>query len=87
MNKAVQRHETDSENDIRFHSGIRREVDRERGVRLWLDGGWAIDAPLGGQTRPLHDHDPAVESADRDLYEGAVLMGGTHQKCTGSVPA
>jgi len=31
------------------------------GVRIWLDGGWAVDACLGAQTRPHADLDIVVE--------------------------
>lgn len=31
------------------------------GARLWLDGGWGVDALLGGQTREHGDLDVAVE--------------------------
>lgn len=31
-------------------------------VDLWLDGGWAVDAWLGGQTRPHRDVDIVIES-------------------------
>ncbi len=43
------------------------------GVELWLDGGWAVDALLGEQTRPHDDVDIVVEQKDvpglRDLVE------------------
>lgn len=32
----------------------------ERGVQLWIDGGWGIDALLGEQTRPHKDLDALV---------------------------
>lgn len=35
-----------------------------RGVRLWLDGGWAVDAWLGGQPRRHSDLDIVVEQKD-----------------------
>jgi lincosamide nucleotidyltransferase A/C/D/E len=31
------------------------------GVRIWLDGGWGVDALLGRQTRPHDDLDIVVE--------------------------
>ena len=34
------------------------------GVELWLDGGWAVDAWLGRQTRPHADVDIVIESKD-----------------------
>ncbi|MEP6976417.1 MAG: hypothetical protein ABI948_00030 [Thermoleophilia bacterium] len=33
------------------------------GVRVWLMGGWGVDALLGRQTRPHHDVDLLVEVA------------------------
>lgn len=47
-----------------------------RGVRLWVDGGWGVDALLGQQTRSHADLDLAVELADRDLYERAMADAG-----------
>ena len=35
------------------------------GIRVWLDGGWAVDACLGSQTRPHEDLD--IEIEERDL--------------------
>ncbi len=34
------------------------------GVGIWLDGGWAVDAWLGGQTRAHRDIDIVIESKD-----------------------
>lgn len=31
------------------------------GIKIWIDGGWAVDALLGQQTRPHEDLDVAVE--------------------------
>lgn len=36
----------------------------ERGVQLWIDGGWGIDALLGEQTRPHKDFDALVHFDD-----------------------
>jgi len=49
---------------------------QERGVRLWIDGGWGVDALLGEQTRDHTDLDLAVEMDDRDSYEAAVAKAG-----------
>lgn len=32
----------------------------ERGICIWIDGGWGVDALLGGQTRPHKDLDIAI---------------------------
>ena len=34
------------------------------GIRIWIDGGWAVDALLGRQTRPHQDLDIAIERND-----------------------
>ena len=53
-----------------------------RGIRVWLDGGWAIDALLREQTRPHDDLDLVSrfeDSAQIDDVLGAcgyVLVGG-----------
>jgi lincosamide nucleotidyltransferase A/C/D/E len=36
-------------------------VMEARGVRVWLDGGWAVDACLGAQTRRHGDLDIVIE--------------------------
>ncbi len=36
----------------------------ERGVIIWLDGGWAVDALLNEQTRPHSDLDITIQKAD-----------------------
>ena len=33
------------------------------GIEIWLDGGWAVDAWLGRQTRPHADIDIVIESS------------------------
>lgn len=33
-------------------------------IGIWLDGGWAVDAWLGGQTRPHADIDIVIEARD-----------------------
>jgi lincosamide nucleotidyltransferase A/C/D/E len=35
-----------------------------RGIRVWLDGGWAVDACLGAQTRRHSDLDIVLEKRD-----------------------
>jgi lincosamide nucleotidyltransferase A/C/D/E len=51
------------------------------GVELWLDGGWAVDAWLGRQTRPHADVDIVIES--RDL---ATLVGALRERGYDDVP-
>lgn len=38
-------------------------IERQ-GIAVWLDGGWAMDALLGEQTRPHSDLDLVVEAQD-----------------------
>jgi lincosamide nucleotidyltransferase A/C/D/E len=40
------------------------------GMKIWIDGGWAVDALLKKQTRPHEDLDVAVEDKDlKKLHE------------------
>jgi lincosamide nucleotidyltransferase A/C/D/E len=39
----------------------------EHHVRIWIDGGWAVDACLGHQTRTHADLDVVIEERDLDL--------------------
>jgi len=43
------------------------------GIRIWVDGGWCVDALLGEQTRPHGDLDIAIQKEDvgpaRELLE------------------
>jgi lincosamide nucleotidyltransferase A/C/D/E len=39
-----------------------------QGVRLWLMGGWGVDALVGRQTRPHHDVDVLVEVATLERF-------------------
>lgn len=34
------------------------------GIKIWIDGGWAVDALLGKQTRPHADLDIAIQHGD-----------------------
>jgi len=44
-----------------------------QGIKIWIDGGWAVDALLGQQTRPHKDLDIAIQWKDvpklRELLE------------------
>lgn len=33
-------------------------------IDIWLDGGWAVDALLGEQTRPHGDQDIVIQERD-----------------------
>lgn len=39
------------------------------GILVWLDGGWAVDALLGEQTRPHQDLDLAVQHKDMEALK------------------
>lgn len=46
------------------------------GVRIWLDGGWAVDALVGEQTRPHEDLDLLVSSSDVAVLRHALAGVG-----------
>jgi len=39
------------------------ELD-QMGIQIWIDGGWAVDALLGEQTRPHSDMDIVIQQQD-----------------------
>jgi lincosamide nucleotidyltransferase A/C/D/E len=39
-----------------------------RGIQVWLNGGWGVDALLGRQTRDHDDLDITIPSADRHSF-------------------
>jgi lincosamide nucleotidyltransferase A/C/D/E len=43
-----------------------------RGIRIWLDGGWAVDACLGSQTRSHADLDIVIEARHLDRAVSAL---------------
>lgn len=47
---------------------------REAGCRVWVGGGWGVDALVGRQTRAHRDLDVAVDAADEERAIG-VLQG------------
>ncbi len=42
---------------------------QEKGILIWIDGGWAVDALLEEQTRPHQDLDIAVQAKDLEPLE------------------
>jgi lincosamide nucleotidyltransferase A/C/D/E len=46
------------------HDVVELYVTLERaGVRVWIDGGWSVDAALGRESRPHGDLDIAIEAS------------------------
>ena len=48
------------------------------GIRIWLDGGWAVDACLGEQTRSHADVDIVLEERDLAVAVEALTMRDYH---------
>ncbi|MEV7630200.1 hypothetical protein [Actinoplanes sp. NPDC089786] len=46
------------------------------GARLWIDGGWGVDALLGGQTREHGDLDVAIEARHLSSFLAALSSQG-----------
>jgi lincosamide nucleotidyltransferase A/C/D/E len=46
------------------------------GIRIWLDGGWAVDACLGSQTRHHADLDIVIEERDVPVAVAALQRRG-----------
>jgi lincosamide nucleotidyltransferase A/C/D/E len=46
------------------------------GVRIWLDGGWAVDACLGRQTRKHADLDIVIEERNLDAITDRLRADG-----------
>jgi lincosamide nucleotidyltransferase A/C/D/E len=51
---------------------------RGAGIDAWLDGGWAVDALLGEQTRDHNDLDLAVRVEDRARYDEVMSASSFH---------
>ena len=48
----------------------------QAGVRVWLEGGWGVDALVGRQTRPHRDLDLDVDVRDEDTAVRALRTLG-----------
>ncbi len=48
----------------------------EAGLRVWLDGGWGVDALVGEQTRDHDDLDCVIALADAPLARDALAVLG-----------
>jgi len=49
------------------------------GIKLWVDGGWAVDALLGSQTRPHKDLDIAIQWKDVPMLRQVLEADGYEQ--------
>ena len=52
------------------------DLAEELGVKVWVDGGWAVDACLGRQTRRHADLDLALSSPDMGILARALRARG-----------
>jgi lincosamide nucleotidyltransferase A/C/D/E len=46
------------------------------GIRVWIDGGWGVDALLGEETRAHNDLDIVIEHTDVARYRDAMRAEG-----------
>src|SRR5215831_7955686 len=51
-----------------------------RGIPIWIDGGWCVDALLGRQTRAHPDLDIAVERKFAGQLEQLLVTSGYHRR-------
>jgi lincosamide nucleotidyltransferase A/C/D/E len=59
----------------------------QKGVPIWLAGGWGVDALLGRQTRAHHDVDVIVSSTGGSLARSLELLDsiGFHERVEGAL--
>lgn len=46
------------------------------GIKIWIDGGWAVDALLGKETRPHGDLDVAIQYKDVSMFRSYLESHG-----------
>ncbi len=63
--------EFESKKVIRIYKDL-----EDMGVRIWIDGGWAVDALLEKQTRSHKDLDIAVENKDMEKLKNYLVQHG-----------
>jgi lincosamide nucleotidyltransferase A/C/D/E len=54
------------------------------GIEVWLDGGWAVDAVLGAQTRPHKDVDIILRVGDLSILRDTLAERGFETQPGGS---
>jgi len=54
------------------------------GIEVWLDGGWAVDALLGAQTRPHKDVDIILRVADLQKLRDILAVRGFEMRDGGT---
>ena len=65
MVEEISNKDKESKQEISSRDVVNLYVDLENlGVKIWIDGGWGVDALLGKQTRPHKDLDVAVNQED-----------------------
>jgi lincosamide nucleotidyltransferase A/C/D/E len=55
----------------------------QTGVAIWIDGGWAVDAIVGHQTRPHTDLDIAVEERSLTMLRQCLSWRGYREAPSG----
>ena len=49
---------------------------QEIGIEVWIDGGWAVDAVLGRQTREHNDIDIFIQKKDKEKILNLLVSNG-----------
>ncbi|NLO08078.1 MAG: aminoglycoside nucleotidyltransferase [candidate division WS1 bacterium] len=51
-------------------------IAERRGIPVWIDGGWGVDALLGRQTRPHNDADLVIERRNAEAFVAEIIRCG-----------